>query len=93
MTTTRLKLLGRKVGIAFLVGFLGVFIPAILQVFDALQKGEEPTLTNAFLISLISGAIAAGVRGVLAISPLNLGVTDGLTSLKNPQEETIVEVK
>jgi hypothetical protein len=90
--TSKNKLLLRKMGVAFIVGFLGVFLPAALQVLDALQSGtEQPDNWNVFWISLISGAVAAGVRAVLALSPISLTQTDKLNSLKNPAQSVTIE--
>lgn len=87
--TTKQGLVARKALIAFLCGFLGVLIPAALQILDQIQAGGEPTWTSAFLISLVAGAFAAGVRAVFAIIPgLNLSATDKLTSLGS-HEDTI----
>jgi hypothetical protein len=92
--TTKNKLLLRKMGIAFIVGFLGIFIPAALQVLDALQSGtEQPHNWNVFFISLITGAVAAGVRAALALSPINLGSTDKINSLTGKTKADAVEVR
>jgi hypothetical protein len=91
--TTRTGLVARKALIAFITGFLGVLIPAALQILDAIQAGEEPTWTSAFLISLVAGAFAAGVRAVLALSPLNLSATDKLTSLGSHSDTITVTTR
>jgi hypothetical protein len=91
--TTKQGLVVRKSVIAFVTAFLGVLIPAILQILDAIQKGGEPTWSSAIWISLIAGAFAAGVRAVLALSPLNLSATDKLTSLGSHEDTVTVTTK
>jgi hypothetical protein len=91
--TTKQGLVVRKSVIAFITAFLGVMIPAILQILDQIQKGGEPTWSSALWISLIAGAFAAGIRAVLAISPLNLSATDKLTSWGSKEESVTVTTK
>jgi hypothetical protein len=91
--TTKQGLLFRKAMIAFIVAFLGVLIPALLQVFDAIQDGDEPSAWKAVLMSAIAGAFAAGIRAVLALSPLNLSSTDSLTSLGSKEDTVTVTTK
>jgi hypothetical protein len=74
-------LLVKKMLIAFLVAFGGVFIPAVLNILDDLHNGVGSSWGTAFWLSLVSGAVAAGVRAVLALSPINLVPSDSGHSL------------
>jgi hypothetical protein len=89
--TTRQGLLFRKALVAFIVAFLGVLIPALLQIFDAIQDGHDPSAWKAILLSTICGAFAAGIRAALALSPINLGSTDSLTSIGSEVEQVTVK--
>jgi hypothetical protein len=76
--------------IAFGAGFVGVFVPALLQILDSLTAGDEVGWSRTLLISLIAGAFAAGIRGALAVSPINLSPTDKLTTLKDPAKSVTI---
>jgi hypothetical protein len=66
------KLLGQKMLIAFIVAFLGAFITALAGI------SKEPNYhwSSAVIIGLIVGALGAGLRAVLALSPVNLTPSD-----------------
>lgn len=69
-------LLLRKLVVAFLVAFGGVFIPAVLKILDDVHSGVPTAWGASFWIALVAGAFAAGVRAVLALSPINLVPSD-----------------
>lgn len=75
------SLLARKLLVAFLVGFGGVFIPAALTLLDKVASGTPSGVGKDLVISLVSGAFAAGVRALLAFSPVNLVPSDAEHSL------------
>jgi hypothetical protein len=87
--TTKQGLLARKAFVAFITAFLGVLLPATLQILDAIQSGGEPKVASALLISLVAGAFAAGIRALLALSPINLTATDSLTTLGSGATDTV----
>lgn len=67
----------RKLVVAFLVGFGGVFIPAILTLLDKAASGTPTSLDKSLIISVISGGVAAGLRALLVLVPgLNLVPSD-----------------
>lgn len=73
------KLFWQKLFIAFLVGFMGSFVTAVAGLAD------EPNFkwTSSVIISLVVGALTAGFRAVLAMSPVNLTPTDAQHSIIN----------
>lgn len=75
------NLLLRKMVVAFLVAFGGVFIPAVLNVLDDIHNGISANWGTAFWLSLVAGAVSAGLRAVLAFSPLNLVPSDAQHTL------------
>jgi hypothetical protein len=91
--TTKQGLIARKAFIAFLVGFLGVLIPALLNILDSVANGAPFDWGTSLLASLIAGAFAAGIRAVLAISPLNLSSTDQLTSIGSKTDAVTVTTR
>lgn len=75
------SLLARKLVVAFIVGFVGGFADTI----TGFSTSAEP-LTTSVLAGAAIGALAAGVRAVLAFSPLNIVPSDALTTLgANPK--------
>ncbi len=75
------KLLLQKMVVAFLAAFGGVMVPAVLKILDDVSNGTPSSWGKAFWISLVAGAFAAGVRALLALSPLNLVPSDKQHSL------------
>jgi hypothetical protein len=75
------SLLFKKLVVAFLVGFGGVFIPGVLNVLDDIHNGINNGWGTSFWLALVSGAVAAAVRAVLALSPINLVPSDAEHSL------------
>ncbi len=75
------SLLVKKMLVAFIVAFGGVFIPAVLKVLDDINSGVGSSWERSFWLSLVAGGVAAGVRAVLAISPLNLVPSDSQHTL------------
>jgi hypothetical protein len=71
----------KKLAVAFAVGFGGVFIPAILTILDKAASGTPQHFTQAFVIGIISGAFAAGLRAALALSPWNFIPSDAEDSI------------
>jgi hypothetical protein len=76
------QLLARKLAIAFIVGFGGIFLPAVLDVLDAVAKGDPANFSTTLIWSTVAGAFAAGIRAVLALSPLNLTPSDALHTIR-----------
>ena len=66
----------RKMLVAFVVSFAAVFIPAVLNVLDQIHAGTAPNWSSSFWLSLAAGAVGAGVRAILALSPINLVPSD-----------------
>ena len=79
--TTANKLLLRKMAVAGVVSFLSVFIPSMLTALDEIEGGGEHSFSTKFWISLLAGAVGAGLRGALAFLPWNLTPTDALHSV------------
>lgn len=75
------SLLVKKLLVAFIVGFGGVIVPGVLKVLDDVQNGVATDFTHAFWLSMVAGAFAAGIRALLAISPINLVPSDKEHSL------------
>lgn len=66
------KLLARKMLVAFAVTFGAAVIPALLNWL------QHPQATSRdFWFALLAGALAAGLRAALALSPINLVPSDG----------------
>jgi hypothetical protein len=77
------SLLAKKMLVAFVVAFAGVLVPAVLKILDSVASGAPSSWGKAFWISLVAGAFAAGVRALLALSPINLVPSDAQHTLKN----------
>jgi hypothetical protein len=71
------KLLAQKLLIAFIVSFVG----ALLTSLEGLGKQPHFGLDRSLIISLIVGALGAGMRAVLALGPVNLVASDAKHSL------------
>lgn len=69
-------LLGKKLLVAFLMAFGGVLVPAVLKILDDVHNGVPTSFSGAFWIALVAGAFGAGLRALLAISPINLVPSD-----------------
>ena len=92
--TTKNGLLFRKLVVAFGAGFLGVFLPAILHILDSVAKNVDVDFSGAFWISLISGAVAAGIRAIFALIPgINIESTDQITSIGSNVDTVTVSAK
>jgi hypothetical protein len=81
------NLLFRKMGVAFLIAFGGVLVPAVLKILDDVHNGVPTSFSGAFWISIVAGAFGAGLRALLAISPINLVPSDAqhtLVGKRNP---------
>jgi heme A synthase len=72
------QLLIRKMLVAFLVAFVSVFITAL----EGLSKEPNYHWSRSFVIGLVVGAIAAGLRAVLALAPINLVPSDSQHSIR-----------
>lgn len=70
------RLLLKKMLVTFLAAFGGVFIPAVLDLLNKAASGTPTAFSKALIISLVAGAFSAGVRALIAFSPLNLVPTD-----------------
>lgn len=75
----------KKLFVAFIVGFGGVFIPAVLNILDDIHRGAAPNTTTSFYLALVAGGVAAGVRALLALGPINLVPSDKQHSLVGPK--------
>lgn len=71
------KLLAQKLVVAFIVSFVG----ALLTSLEGLSKQPDFGWNRSIVISLIVGALGAGVRAVLALGPVNLIPSDAKHSL------------
>jgi len=76
------RLLIRKMIIAFLVAFFG----ALITTLTGLSSEPEFNFTTSIIISAIVGALSAGVRAVLALSPINITPSDAQHSLGTKKE-------
>lgn len=72
------EFLAKKCVVAFLVGFLG----SVVTLLEGLSKAPSFNFDRAAVISLIAGALAAGFRAVLALSPVNLVPSDAQHTLR-----------
>jgi hypothetical protein len=90
--TSANKLLLKKMAVTGLIGFLSVFLPAVLKGLDEIEGGAAHHFSTEFWFSLLAGAVAAGLRAVLALSPWNLLPTDVLHGFrKDKPTEILVE--
>ena len=88
--TSANKLLLKKAAITGVIAFLAVFIPAVLTVLDEIEGGAAHDFSTGFWFSLLAGAIAAALRAILALSPLNLVPTDALNSIGGSSKDEVV---
>lgn len=72
-----MNLLIRKMLVAFAVTFGGALIPAVLD-----WLNHPQATSRNFWFALLAGALAAGLRAVLALSPINLVPSDAQHTLK-----------
>lgn len=87
------KLAWQKLLIAFLIGFGSYFLPVMLDVFDSLRDGQDVEFGWAFVGSLISGSVGAGIRYLMMKMPfLNLTPTDKLHSFGGPPPVKVTAV-
>ena len=90
--TSANKLLLKKMAVTGAIGFLSVFLPAVLTALDEIEGGAGHAFSTEFWFSLLAGAVAAGLRGVIALSPWNLLPTDVLHGFsKDKPTEVLVE--
>lgn len=73
------ELLIRKLAIAFISGFFGALITSL----EGISHQATYSWSKAAVISLIVGALTAGIRAVLALGPINLVPSDKQHSLVN----------
>lgn len=78
-------LLTKKMLVTFIVGFLLVVLPGLVGLFDNFAslaaEGDlnfDVSAWGTLLAGLISGGIAAGIRALIAIQPVNIVPTDSL---------------
>lgn len=71
----------KKLLVAFVVAFAGVFIPLLTGI------GQSPNYTfdKAAWVALLPAAVAAGVRAVLALGPVNLVPSDKHDTIIGPK--------
>lgn len=72
------SLLIRKLFVAFVVGFAG----PLLTFLTGLSASPEWHFDKAAIVSLITGCIAAGIRALLALGPINLVPSDSQHSIR-----------
>lgn len=72
------KLLAEKIFTAFLGGFFGALVVSLQGLVAQPGFGWSKSL----LISAVVGAIAAGIRATLALSPVNVESTDTQHTVK-----------
>lgn len=82
------KLLAQKLVIAFIVGFVASFADAI----TGIAQNQQP-LSTSLLISSAVGALAAAVRGLLVLSPINLVPSDAVGSKLIPAKVDYLDPK
>jgi hypothetical protein len=71
------KLLFQKLLVAFIVSFLGALVTSL----EGLSKQPTFGWSKAIIVSILVGALGAGVRAVLALGPINLVASDKQHSL------------
>jgi hypothetical protein len=71
------KLLLQKLVIAFLVAFFGALVTSL----EGFSKQPTFGWDKSIVVSLIVGALGAGVRAILALGPINLVPSDAQHSL------------
>lgn len=84
-------LLAKKIALAGGIGFLAVFIPGVLSVLDEIEGGSGHPFETTFWFSLLAAAVAAAIRGILAVLPWNLVPTDALHGFGNKPTQVVVE--
>lgn len=67
MNVDKLKLLGRKIAIAFAVGAGAAVIVKAGPAIDAIEAQDWPEAGDAGLV-LLTGAVAGGLRGLVALT-------------------------
>lgn len=80
-------LFARKLLIAFVVGFLSAFVDAIIGI----SQSQQP-ITTSLIEGAIVGAFATALRGLLALSPLNLVPSDANHSITLPAAKANVQI-
>jgi hypothetical protein len=75
------RLFWLKLFMAFLVGFLG----SLVTFLTGLSEAPNFSFDRAAVISLIAGALAAGIRAVLALGPVNLVPSDNQHTIIGPR--------
>lgn len=78
------KLLLRKLFVSFIVGFGGSFIPFI----TGWAQAPNYSFDKSVWIAALMGAVAAGVRALLAFGPINLVPSDKQHSLVAVKPDT-----
>lgn len=71
----------RKMAVAALMGFGGVLLPAVLGFLDDVHNGTPASFSGAFWLSVVAGGASAALRGIFALSPINLMPSDKAHSL------------
>ena len=63
-----MNLMTRKLVVAFMVGFVPVFLTGLLGLLQSIAEGTPDwSVTTSLLIALIAGAGAAGLRAAIAV--------------------------
>lgn len=88
------NLLLKKLALAFVLGFMPVFLGGLTTLFDQIANHTSGSINSTFLLSLlaglISGAIAAGIRGVLAVFTDSFDPTDKLHGVGTTPDSVVV---
>ena len=85
------SLLAKKLGLAFVLGFAPILLLGLVDLASDIQESTssgavDTTAWGWFLVSLLSGAIGAGIRAVFVAA--NFMPTDSLHG-PNKTEETV----
>lgn len=85
-------LLLKKLGLAFLLGFAPVLLLGLVDLTSEIQESTsdgvvDTTAWGWFLVSLLSGAVSAGIRAVIVA--FNLMPTDALHSPNKTASDSV----
>lgn len=93
MTVSSSALLRSKLLVAFVLGVAAYGIPRILDALDAVNATGNYNVGRSIVISFLAGCVSAGIRYVLAVSPINLTPTDKLhqAGASGPRSVTVTK--
>ena len=94
MNLDKLKLLGRKIAIAFAVGAGAAIIVKAGPAIDAREAQDWPEAGDAGIV-LLTGAVAGGLRGLVALTTafVPTDALDGVNLLGKWKDAPVVQVE